>query len=139
MSIEAITAIVGLIIIGLTFLVIFTRLVVKKVPRKLKEDKFKAQWQELQAFCKDRTTWADAILAADKLLDQALLKRRFKGKNMGERLVSAQKMFSSNDEIWFGHKLSKKIQEDPELKLRESDVKNALFGFRQALKDLGAI
>lgn len=139
MSVEAITAIGGLIIIVITFGVIFTKLVVKKVPRKLKEDKFKAQWQELQACCKDKATWPDAILAADKLLDQALLKRRFKGKNMGERLVSAQKMFSSNDEVWFGHKLSKKIQEDPQLNLREADVKSALFGFRQALKDIGAI
>lgn len=139
MSAETITAIVGLIIVVLTFIVIFVRLVVKKVPRKLKEDKFYAKWQELQLFCKDKVTWPDAILAADKLLDEALLKRRFKGKNMGERLVSAQKEFSSNDDVWFGHKLSKKLQEQPELKLKESDVKDALISFRQALKDLKAL
>jgi hypothetical protein len=139
MSVEAIIAIGGLIIIGLTFMVIFSRLVMKKVPRKLKEDKFQAKWQELQSFCKDKATWPDAILAADKLLDEALTKRRFKGKNMGEKLVSAQKIFSNNDDVWFSHKLSKKIQEDPTLKLKEADVKDALLSLRQALKDLGAL
>lgn len=139
MSVEAITAIGGLIIIGITFIVIFMKLIAKRVPRKLKADKFTAKWQELQSYCKDKSTWPDAILSADKLLDEALQKRRFKGKNMGERLVSAQKDFSNNDDVWFGHKLSKKIQEQPELKLKEIDVKEALIGFRQALKDLGAL
>lgn len=139
MSVEAITAIGGLVIIGVTVLVILGRFVFKKVPRKLKEDKFHAKWTELQAFCKDKTTWPDALIAADTLLDEALKKRRFKGKNMGERLVSAQKVFTNNDDLWFGHKLTKKIQEDPALKLKEVDVKEALLGIRQALKDLGAL
>lgn len=139
MSVEAIAAIIGLIIIVLTFVVVILKFVVKKVPRKLKEDKFIAKWQELQAYCKNKTTWPDAILAADKLLDEALLKRRFKGKNMGERLVSAQKMFTNNDDVWFAHKLCKKLQEQADLKLKEADVKDALIGFRQALKDLNAL
>jgi hypothetical protein len=139
MSVEAITAIGGLIVVCITLVVIFTKFVVKKVPRKLKEDKFNAKWQELQAFCKDKATWPDAILAADSLLDEALRKRRFKGKNMGERLVSAQRILTNNDDVWFGHKLCKKLQETPELKLKEIDVKEALIGFRQALKDLGAL
>ena len=139
MSVEAITAICGLVVVCITLLVVLIKLVVKKVPRKLKEDKFQAKWQELQSLCKDKVTWPDALLAADKLLDEALLKRRFKGRNMGERLVSAQRDFTNNDDVWFGHKLCKKIQETPEFKLKEVDVKDALIGFRQALKDLGAL
>lgn len=139
MSAEAIAAIVGLVIIGLTFIVIFSRLVVKKVPRKLKEEKFLGKWKDLEAFCKDKATWPEALKAADELLDEALKKRRFKGKNMGERMVSAQKMFTNNDDVWFGHKLTKKILENPELKLKESEVKNALISFHRALKDLGAL
>lgn len=139
MSVEAIAAIVGVIIIILTFVVVTMKFVIKKVPRKLKEDKFMAKWQDLQAYCKDKATWPDAILAADKLLDEALIRRRFKGRNMGERLVSAQKMFSNNDDVWFAHKLCKKLQEQADLKLKEADVKDALIGFRQALKDLNAL
>lgn len=139
MSVEAITAICGLVVVCITLLVVLIKFVVKKVPRKLKEDKFQAKWQELQSLCKDKMTWPEALLSADKLLDEALLKRRFKGRNMGERLVSAQREFTNNDDVWFGHKLCKKIQETPEFKLKEVDVKDALIGFRQALKDLGAL
>jgi hypothetical protein len=139
MSVEAIAAIGGLVVIALTFLVVFTKLVVKHVPRKLKKDKFLAKWKDLQEFCKDKKTWPEALIAADKLLDEALLKKRFKGRNMGERLVSAQKEFSNNDDVWFAHKLTKRVQEDVELKLKEADVKDALLSFRRALKDLGAL
>lgn len=139
MSVEAITAIVGLVIVVITVVVVFSRLVVKKVPRKLKEAKFQAKWKDLQSFCKDKATWPEALVAADKLLDEALLKRRFKGKNMGERLVSAQREFSNNDDVWFSHKLTKKVSEDPETKLKDTDVKDALLSVHQALKDLGAL
>lgn len=139
MSVEAIIAIVGLVIICITVMVVFTRLVVKKVPRKLKEDKFQAKWKDLQAFCKDKATWPEALVAGDKLLDEALKKRRYKGKNMGERLVSAQHKFTNNDDVWFAHKLTKKVVEDPEVKLKENDVKDALLSVHQALKDLGAL
>lgn len=139
MSVEAIAAICGLVIVVLTFIVVITRFIFKKVPRKLKEDKFVGKWKELEAYCKDKSTWPEALKSADELLDEALKRRRFKGKNMGERMVSAQKEFTNNDDVWFGHKLTKKIAEDPELKLKETDVKSALLGIHRALKDLGAL
>lgn len=114
-------------------------IVFKKVPRKLKSEKFIADWKELQAYCKDKATWPDAIQAADKLFDKALKKRRFKGKSMGERMVSAQRKINNNDQMWFAHNLAKKVAADPSMKLKEVDVKQALIGFRQALKDLGAL
>lgn len=73
------------------------------------------------------------------MLDKALIKRRYKGKSMGERLVSAQRSLSNNDSVWFAHNLVKKILSDENLRLREADVKDALVGFRQALRDLGAL
>ena len=124
---------------ALFFLIIFSIVLRKKVPRKLKTDKFAADWKELQAYCKDKTTWPKAITEADKLLDKALKKRKFKGKRMGERIVSAQRKLTSNDQLWFAHNLAKKLIADPTMKLKESDVKVALVGFRQALRDLGAL
>lgn len=114
-------------------------LVKRRIPKKLKEYKFLAKWRELQRFCKDKTTWPKAITEADKLLNEALKKRRFKGKSMGERLASAQRSINNNDEVWFAHNLYKKITDQPDIKLKETDVKKALFGFREALKDLGAL
>jgi hypothetical protein len=135
MSFELATALIAGAIIAMIALIIAH----KRVPRKLKADKYAFRWKELQAYCKDKSTWANAIIEADKLLDAALKRRRFRGKTMGERLVAAQRSFTNNDDVWFAHNLCKKIMTDATVKLKEADVKDALVGFRQALRDLGAL
>lgn len=111
----------------------------KRRPRRLKVDKYVAKWKELQQYCRKKDTWPEAVIAADKLLDSALKRRRFSGKRMGERMVSAQRTFTDNDAVWFAHNLCKKVLADDTFKLKEADVKNALLGFGQALRDLGAL
>jgi len=111
---------------------------VKRKPKDLQGAYFQQKWQELQAFCKDKNTWPLAIINADKLLDEGLKKRRFKGKTMGERMVAAQRDFSDNDGVWYAHKLRNRLVHETDVKLKEADVKKALIGIRQGLKDLGA-
>jgi hypothetical protein len=53
--------------------------------------------------------------------------------------VSAQHELSNNDAVWMAHKLRNKLVHEDYNKLKENDVKDALIGFRQALKDLGAL
>jgi hypothetical protein len=79
-----------------------------------------------------------AIIDADKLLDEALRKHRFKGKTMGERLVSAQRMISDNDAVWYAHKLRNRLVHEPNVRLKKNEARTALAGFRQGLRDLGA-
>jgi hypothetical protein len=98
-----------------------------------------ASWRELQSLCRDKATWPLALIQADQLLDKALKRRRFKGKSMGERMVSAQHILTDNDAVWFAHNLVKKMTADSTKKPRQKDVKHALVGFRQALRDLGAL
>jgi len=107
--------------------------------RKLNVAKFTERWQALQHNCASRKTWPQAIIEADDLLCEALKKRGYKGKTSGERLVAAQHELSSNDTVWFGHKLRKTITAEDVRKLKKSEVLNALAGFRQALRDLGAL
>lgn len=107
--------------------------------KPINTNRFQEGWRDLQKLLRDKTTWPQAITSADKLLDEALKKRRFGGKTMGERMVKAQRIFSDNDGVWFGHKLRSKIEAEPEMKLKEDDVKDALIGIRQGLKDLGAL
>lgn len=109
--------------------------------RRLKTKHFTKRWKELQQNCATRKTWPDAIVQADKLLDEALKKAKYKGKTTGERLVSAQHTLTSNDMVWFGHKLRNRIEgEDVDVrKLKKQDVVDALSGFREALRDLGAL
>lgn len=135
MNIEAIFAIAGfgLVVLGLiTF--------VAKRPRKdLDRTYFQNKWKELQKGLNKPDSWAMAIIQADNLLDEALKKRRFKGKTMGERLVSAQRILSSNDTVWFAHKLRNKLVHEVDVKLDKKEVQKALMGLRQALRDLGAL
>jgi hypothetical protein len=93
----------------------------------------------LQGYLKDKKTWTEAVIEADKLLDRALKKRKFRGKSMGERMVAAQHSFTDNDGVWYAHNLCKKILTDDALRLKEADVKDALIAFRQALRDIGAL
>lgn len=108
-------------------------------PKALKTEYFQKRWQELQKLCSAKDTWPLAIINADKLLDEALKKRRFKGKAMGERLVAAQRILTDNDGVWFSHKLRNRLVHEDNVHLKEKDVKQALVGFRQALKDVGAL
>jgi hypothetical protein len=110
----------------------------KRRPKMLDAAYFQNKWKEAQVFCKDKATWPLAIINADKLLDDALKRRRFKGKTMGERMVAAQRELSDNDGVWFAHKLRNRLVHEADVNLKESDVKKALIGIRQALKDLGA-
>ena len=111
----------------------------RRKPRRLKPGKYTERWQELQRLCVSRKSWPQAIIEADELLDEALKKARYRGKTTGERLVAAQHTLTSNDTVWFGHKLRKTIGNEDVRKLKKSDVLEALGGFRQALRDLGAL
>jgi hypothetical protein len=133
---------IGLIInitVGVVVLLVVGFVVYRRVPKRLKTDLYASKWKELQAYCRDKTTWPQAIAEADKLLDKALRRRKFKGKSMGERMVSAQRIITNNDAMWFAHNLAKKVLTDPDARLKEAEVKAALLGFRQALKDIGAL
>ncbi len=94
------------------------------------------RWKENQRLLVDKKTWQDAVIGADRLLDEVLKKRHFKGKTTGERLVAAQHALSMNDAVWFGHKLKNRIVDNKE-SVSKAEVKKALLGFWQAMKDLG--
>lgn len=109
--------------------------------RPMKTKRFVERWQNLQSHCASRKTWPQAIAEADELLAEALKRAGYKGKNTGERLVAAQHDLSSNETVWLGHKLCKRLaQEEIDVrKLKKKDVLDSLAGFRQALRDLGAL
>ena len=110
----------------------------RRRPRQINVDQCQEQWREMQKLLASKDTWKQAVVDADKLLDTVLKKKKFVGKTMGERLTKAQRLLSDNEGVWFGHKLRNRIESEPDAKLKESDVKQALMGIRQALKDLGA-
>ncbi len=125
---------------GVALLMIVTGAsLLKRRPKKLNVQKFQARWNEVQSCCKAKETWPLAIINGDKLVDDALKQRRYKGKTMGERLVAAQRDITDNDSVWFGHKLRNKLVHEETPPLKQKEVMRVLTGFRQALKDLGAL
>lgn len=128
------------IVIGALALVLIALLSVRRYrSHHLNTAYFTTRWRDLQKHCKTRKTWPMAIIDADNLLSEALHRRLYKGKTTGERLVSAQHDLTSNDTVWFGHKLRNKVAHEDVRKLKKQDILAALAGFRQALKDLGAL
>lgn len=80
-----------------------------------------------------------SVMNADKLVDQALKCRGIKGDNMGERMKNATSLFSDNNSVWSAHKLRNRIAHESDVVVTYVDARQALIGFRKALKDLRAI
>jgi hypothetical protein len=130
---------IGVIVFGVAVLVGVGYLGKKIVPAKLNHEFYQTRWDELLAKVKTNDGMALAVIDADKLVDDALKKRHFRGKTMGERLVAAQRTISDNDAVWFAHKLRNRLVHEDNVRLKKRDVQKALAGFRQALRDLGAL
>ena len=128
----------GIASFGAIVLFVITRLS-RRMPRRLSQSYFHRRWSELLTRVKTADGMVLAVIDADKLLDEALRKRRFKGRTMGERMVSAQRALSDNDGAWYAHKLRNRLVHEPNIRLKKRECQLALGGFRQALKDLGAL
>ena len=129
---------VGIILLGVIFLVLINRF--GKVARRgLNQQYFQSKWLELLARVKTPDGMILAVIDADKLLDEALKKRGFSGKTMGERLVAAQRSMKDNDAVWYAHKLRNRLVHEPDVRLKKDEAQNALAGFKKGLHDLGAL
>lgn len=135
MSAEVLIAVIG----GAVALMGLVTFFIRRPKKDLDQPYYRKKWRELQKQCAKTETWSLAVIQADSLLDEALKKKHFKGKTMGERLVAAQRSLTNNDGVWFGHKLRNQLVHQNDVALREKDIKHALIGIGQALKDLGAI
>jgi len=110
------------------------------VQRGLNQDYFFEKWFVLlQKVKASDDGMILAVIDADKLLDEALKKRNFRGKTMGERLVSAQRTLKDNDAVWYAHKLRNRLVHEPDVRLKKAEAQNALAGFKKGLQDLGAL
>jgi hypothetical protein len=105
----------------------------------LNQDEFMRRWKDIQTLIGSPEGSKMAIVEADNLVDEAMKQLRISGKTMGERLVTARKMFSDNDSIWMAHKLRNRIVHESDIKVQPRQLKDAIIGFRKALKDLGAL
>ena len=107
---------------------------------RLDIEKYRTKWLaiENQLTREDTASHQLCVLNADKLLDQALRERGTKGDSMGARMKAVQSWSNANG-VWTAHKLRNQIAHEPDVRVQYEDSRRALAGFKQALKDLGAI
>lgn len=130
---------VAILIVGAILFAVIT--LTKRGGSPLNVDKYRTRWLAIeQQLIRDQpSSFHLTVLNADKLLDQALRERGYKGATMGERMKYAKDKWSRRDEVWRAHKLRNVIAHETDVKVSYEDARSALSGFKQALKDLGAI
>ncbi len=128
----------AIVIIGLGFLVIIT--LTRKGPRGLNQEKFRSRWLAIEgSLGESESSRHLCILNADKLLDEALKARGFRGQTMGERLKSARKTLRNNNAVWAAHKLRNQIAHESDISIKPQTARQALAAFKGGLKDVGAL
>lgn len=129
----------GILIVGVLLIVVIT--ITKKGPAQLDVDKYRSRWLSIEQQLKrdDPHSYQVAVLNADKLLDQALKERAIKGETMGERMKTLRDSWSNANAVWSAHKLRNQIAHEPDVQVSYDDARRALAGFKQGLKDIGAI
>jgi len=129
---------IGIIFFGIVVMAL-VGLIGKKTFTGQNQKYFEQKWMELLTRVKTPEGMVLAVIDADKLLDEALKRKHYKGKTTGERLVAAQRDISDNDAVWYAHKLRNRLVHEPNIKLKKNEAQSALAGFRQCLKDLGVL
>lgn len=104
-------------------------------------EKYRMRWLAVEQSLvrENESSYHLAVLNADKLVDQALRDKGFRGQTMGERLKAAKDKLTHRNDIWEAHKLRNKIAHESDVRVSYDQARRALAGFKQALKDLGAI
>lgn len=129
----------GILIVGIMLIIVIT--ISKRGPAQLDVDKYRSRWLAIEQQLKrdDVSSYHMTVLNADKLLDQALKERAVRGETMGERMKIAKDTWSNPNAVWSAHKLRNQIAHESDVRVSYDDARRALGGFKQALKDLGAI
>lgn len=129
----------GVLIIGA--LVMAAMALTKKGAVQLDVDKYRTKWLGIENQLKrdEESSYHLCILNADKLLDQALRERGYKGDTMGERMKNAKDSWSNANAVWTAHKLRNQIAHEPDVHINYDDARRALASFKLGLKDMGAV
>ena len=135
---------VVLLILAIIIIGIFVFVTISITGNKIHEfdkEEYQADFLSIEnSLTKDNELSFNAsVVEADKLLDKALMELGLPGRTMGERMKAAQNRFSSNNSVWYAHKIRNQIAHERNFKIDYNKASHALKAYRQALKDLGAI
>ncbi|MBP7775410.1 MAG: hypothetical protein KA069_02305 [Candidatus Saccharimonas sp.] len=128
------------VLIVAIILVVYLTMSRRGVP-SLNSQKYQTKWLEIENSLsrENPQSYPMAILNADKLLDLALKERHIKGETMGERMKSAQNIWTNANHVWGAHKIRNQLAHETDVHVTPDIALRSLSAYKQALKDLGAI
>lgn len=134
---EMVFFLAAILIVGAVLFAVIT--MTKGGAKQLDVDRYRRKWLEIERRLKrdDTATHQLCVLEADKLLDAALKEKGVSGATMGERMKATE--WSSANVVWTAHKLRNQIAHEPDVRVDYDTARRALAGFKQGLKDIGAI
>lgn len=110
---------------------------------RLDRDNYLDHWNKVQELVADRSEqhWQQAVVEADKLLDQAFRELLLPGLTLGERLRAAEYRFSRDtyQRLWQAHKLRNQISHEVGYTIDQHDAETAVSAFGEGLRVLGAL
>ena len=82
--------------------------------------------------------WNMAVLRADALLDEILIKLGYEGETMADRLkIVNSRQIPSLERVWAAHRLRNNIAHDPLEQNTREIIVYAVKAYEQALTELG--
>ena len=75
------------------------------------KEEYQTAWLKIEnSLVKDnKSSYSTAVIEADKLLDKALNEMALPGKTMGDRMKRAGQYFTSENSVWYAHKMRNQI------------------------------
>lgn len=132
---------IAIVFVGVVMLVIIAT--ARRSPKSIDKEYYQGRIQQIEGLLESGgdSDAHMAILNADKLLDNALKARGFKGETMGDRLKSTNKkgVFKNENAIWAAHKLRNRIAHEENITVNAGQAKKVINTFKSGLKDLGAL
>lgn len=112
--------------------------------RQFNQQIYRSQWQEIDRLARNQASeqeWKQAIIEADKLVDQAFRDVGLAREKFSDRLRAAEKRFTKSvyNGLWEAHKLRNKIAHEVGCQVTYPEIKHALDNFRAGLNSLGAL
>ena len=104
------------------------------------KEEVKNNWLRIQELMvsTNPSDWNMAVLHADSLLDEVLIRFGYQGESMADRLkIVDPHQMPSLDRIWSAHRLRNSIAHDPGLQNTRETIEYAIKTYEQALKELG--
>jgi hypothetical protein len=124
------------------FILLILILVALEIVRSVKRRQekyllFLNRWKSLMIMAKNKKQWNQLVIEAEELLDDVLKYKKYKGKNVADKIVAAQRQFKNNDQLWSCHQLVRRIKEENFVLEDKKQLLEVISGYRQALEDLG--